>query len=164
MSNIHASCVRLEQAGHAFNAPAKAGVLILGESGAGKSLLALELIAAGAKLVADDRVELFVRGSRLMARAPANIAGFIEVCGLGIVEIAHVRSAEVALVVKLTDAQPKRLPRHGVYEPPKSLLLSRVKWPPMLTLDGSDKAAAAKVAIAVAAFTQNRFRDSAKRL
>jgi hypothetical protein len=34
----------------------------------------------------------------------------------------------------------------------------------MLTLDGSDKAAAAKVAIAVAAFTQNRFRDSAKRL
>jgi serine kinase of HPr protein (carbohydrate metabolism regulator) len=164
MSNIHASCVRMEHAGHAFKAPAKAGVLIVGESGAGKSLLALEMIAAGAKLVADDRVELFVRGGRLMARAPANIAGFIEVRGLGIVEIAHVPYADVSLVVKLTDAQPKRLPRHGVYEPPKSLLLSRGKWPPMLTLNGSDKGAAAKVAIAVAAFTKSRFRDSAKRL
>ncbi len=162
MSSIHASCIRLERAGAAFDAPAKAGVLILGESGAGKSLLALELIAAGAKLVADDRVELFVRSGRLMARAPANIAGLIEVRGLGIVEIAHVRDATVTLVVKLADAQPKRLPRHGVYEPPNSLLLSRDKWPPMLALGGSDKAAAAKVAIAVAAFTQNRFRDSAK--
>lgn len=162
MNNIHASCIRLEGAGRAFGAPQKAGVLILGESGAGKSLLALELIAAGAKLVADDRVELFVRGKRLAARAPANIRGLIEVRSLGIVEIAHVRDANVALVVKLTHAEPRRLPRHGVYEPPKSLLLSRDKWPPMLTLGGSDKAAAAKVAMAVAAFAQNRFRDSAK--
>lgn len=162
--NIHASCIRLERAGAAFGAPPKAGVLILGESGTGKSVLALELIAAGARLVADDRVELFVRAGNLRARAPANIAGLIEVRGLGIVEIAHVRDTTVTLVVKLTDAQPKRLPRHGVYEPPKSLLLSRDKWPPMLKLGGSDKAAAAKVAIAVAAFTQNRFRDSAKGL
>jgi HPr kinase/phosphorylase len=164
MSNIHASCIRLERAGAAFGASAKAGVLILGESGAGKSLLALELIAAGAKLVADDRVELFVRGGRLAARAPANIVGLIEVRGLGIVEIAHARDANVTLVVKLSDARPRRLPRHGVYEPPKSLLLSRDKWPPMLMLSGSDKAAAAKAAIAVAAFAQNRFRDSAKGL
>lgn len=162
MSNIHASCIRLERAGAAFGTPAKAGVLILGESGAGKSLLALELIAAGAKLVADDRVELFVRAGHLAARAPANIAGLIEVRGLGIVEIAHVREANVALVVKLTDEMPNRLPRHGVYEPPKSLLLSRAKWPPMLLLGGTDKAAAAKVALAAAAFAQNRFRDSAK--
>ena len=162
MNNIHASCVRLEKAGAAFGAPPKAGVLILGQSGSGKSLLALQLIAAGAKLVAADRVELFVRKDGLAARAPGNIAGLIEVRGVGIVEIAHVRDTNVALVVKLTDAMPKRLPRHGVYEPPKSLLLSRDKWPPMLALDGSDKAAVAKITLAVAAFTQNRFRDSAK--
>ncbi|HEY4125759.1 MAG TPA: HPr kinase/phosphatase C-terminal domain-containing protein [Rhizomicrobium sp.] len=162
--NIHASCIRLERAGAAFGAPPKAGVLILGASGAGKSALVLELIAAGAKLVADDRVELFVRARRLIARAPANIAGFLEVRGLGIVEIPHARDAAVTLVVKLTDAAPPRLPRLGVYEPPKSLLLSRDKWPPMLHLDGSDKTAPAKAAIAVAAFTHNRFRDRAKGL
>lgn len=164
MTNIHASCIRLNRAGAAFGAPVKAGVLILGESGAGKSLLALTLIAAGAKLVADDRVELFVRNGRLMARAPANIRGFIEARGVGIVEIPSVRDAAIALVVKLTDARIARLPRHGVYEPPKSLLLSRGKWPPMLKLNASDKAISAKVALAAAGFSQNRFREQAKGL
>ena len=153
MTNIHASCIRLERAGAAFGAPAKAGVLILGESGAGKSTLTLELIAAGAKFVADDRVELFVRAGQLL-----------EVRGLGIVEIPCVRDANIALVVKLTDARPTRLPRHGIYEPPKSLLLSRAKWPPMLLLGGSERAAPEKTAIAVAAFANKRFRDRAKGL
>ena len=164
MTNIHASCIRLERAGAAFGAPAKAGVLILGESCAGKSTLTLELIAAGAKFVADDRVELFVRAGQLAARAPKNIAGFLEVRGLGIVEIPCVRDANIALVVKLTDARPTRLPRHGIYEPPKSLLLSRAKWPPMLLLGGSERAAPEKTAIAVAAFANKRFRDRAKGL
>ncbi len=164
MMNIHASCIRLERAGAAFGAPAKAGVLILGTSGAGKSALTLALIAAGAKLVADDRVELFVRKGLLAARAPENIAGFLEVRNVGIVEIPHVRDTNVTLVVKLVDTQPPRLPSHGVYEPPKSLLLSRAKWPPMLLLGGSDRAAPEKTAIAVAAFANKRFRDRAKGL
>ncbi|HVP85280.1 MAG TPA: HPr kinase/phosphatase C-terminal domain-containing protein [Rhizomicrobium sp.] len=164
IANIHASCIRLERAGAPFGAPAKAGVLILGESGSGKSLLSLMLIAAGAKLVADDRVELFVRKGRLMARAPANIAGFVEARGVGIVEIPHVRDAAIALVVNLSDTKPSRLPRHGIYEPPKSLLLVRDKWPPMLKLAAADQAAPAKVALAAAAFSQNRFRHRAKGL
>ncbi|HVZ69801.1 MAG TPA: HPr kinase/phosphatase C-terminal domain-containing protein [Rhizomicrobium sp.] len=164
MTNIHASCVRLERAGSAFGVPSGAGVLILGKSGAGKSMLALQLIAAGAKLVADDRVELFVRGGRLMARAPANIAGFIEARGVGIVEIPYVRDAAIALVVKLTDAKPRRLPHRRVYEPPRPLLLSRDKWPPIVQMEASDAAAPAKVALAAAAFVQNRFRDRAKGL
>jgi hypothetical protein len=162
--NIHASCIRLERAGTAFGAPAKAGVLILGDSGGGKSLLSLLLIAAGAKLVADDRVELFVRNRKLVARAPANIAGFIEARGVGIVEIPYVADAAIALVVKLSDTMPSRLPRHGVYEPPEPLLLARDKWPPMLRLAAADQAAPAKVALAAAAFAQNRFRDCAKGL
>jgi hypothetical protein len=164
MTNIYASCIRLERAGAAFGAPAKAGVLILGASGAGKSALALALIAAGAKLVADDRVELFVRSGRLAARAPANIAGFLEVRSVGIVEIPHVPDANITLVVKLADTKPARLPRHGVYEPPKSLLLSRAKWPPMLLLGASDTSAPEKTAIAVAAFANKSFRDRAKGL
>lgn len=162
MTNIHGTCIRLENAGKSFGAPPRAGVLIVGPSGTGKSTLALELIAAGARLVADDRVELFVRGNRLMARAPANIAGFIEARNVGIVEIPHVREVAIALVVKLSDARPERLPVHGIYEPPKSLLLSRRNWPSMLLLNASDRAASAKVALAVLAFAKNRFRERAK--
>jgi hypothetical protein len=162
MTNIHASCIRLERAGMPFGAPPRTGVLILGASGAGKSTLVLELIAAGARLVADDRAELFVRNGRLCARAPANIAGFLEVRGLGIVEIPHARDAAIALVVKLTDTVRARLPRHGVYEPPDSVLISRDKWPPMLVLGRPDRAAPAKIALAAAAFAHSRFRDRAR--
>lgn len=159
MTIIHATCIRLGRAGAAFGAPTAAGVLILGRSGAGKSRLALELMARGAKLVADDRVELFVRRGRLAARAPVVIAGLLEVRGLGILEVPHIRASSVSLVVKLTDTPAPRLPLHGVYEPPKSLLLSRDKWPPMLMATASDEVLPAKVALAVAAFTQNRFRE-----
>ena len=70
--NIHATCVRLGRAGAAFGAPPDAGVLLLGKSGAGKSDLALRLIALGATLVADDRTELYLWQRKLYARPPAN--------------------------------------------------------------------------------------------
>jgi len=60
------------------------GVLLRGPSGAGKSDLALRLIDAGAILVADDRVDVFIKGGVAFARAPANIAGLMESgCGRG---------------------------------------------------------------------------------
>ena len=73
MVNIHATCIVLADAATAFKAPKDAGVLLLGESGSGKSDLALRLMERGAKLVADDRVELFARDGLLMARAPETI-------------------------------------------------------------------------------------------
>ena len=57
--NIHGSCIVLDKAAATFAAPPGDGVLILGASGAGKSSVALKLLAMGARLVADDRVELF---------------------------------------------------------------------------------------------------------
>ena len=59
------------------------GVLLRGPSGCGKSDLALRLIDAGARLVADDRAVLTLDGDRVMVTAPPEIAGLFEVRGQG---------------------------------------------------------------------------------
>jgi len=64
------------------------GVLITGDSGIGKSELALELITRGYRLVADDMVDLYkVAPDRLEGRCPALLRDFLEVRGLGILNI-----------------------------------------------------------------------------
>jgi HPr kinase/phosphorylase len=60
------------------------GVLLLGASGVGKSETALELVARGHQLVADDVVELWVESGGLRGRARASIQHFLEIRGLGI--------------------------------------------------------------------------------
>ncbi|HEX7851690.1 MAG TPA: aldolase [Sphingomonas sp.] len=84
-------------------------VLIEGESGAGKSDLALRLIDRGASLISDDYTLLQRAGRELIASPPDTIAGQIEVRGLGVLPIPHVEKIPVALLVRLTDA-PERLP------------------------------------------------------
>ena len=84
-------------------------VLIEGESGAGKSDLALRLIDRGAALVSDDYTLLQRDKRELIASAPDNIAGKIEVRGLGIITMEHAERVPVALLVRLTD-QPERMP------------------------------------------------------
>ena len=67
------------------------GILILGDSGIGKSELAIELVKRGHRLVADDAVELRRVSSRqIMGTAPENIRHFIELRGIGIVNVARV--------------------------------------------------------------------------
>jgi serine kinase of HPr protein (carbohydrate metabolism regulator) len=77
------------------------GVLIEGASGAGKSDLALRALSAGFRLVADDRVVVFVSGGRLYGRAPAPLAGLIEVRGLGVVRRAPLSMARIVLRLRL---------------------------------------------------------------
>ena len=74
---VHATCVSLYGA----------GLIIRGPSGAGKSDLALRLIDRGARLVADDRVDLLVSDNGVIARAPETLAGLLEVRGLGILRV-----------------------------------------------------------------------------
>ena len=86
-------------------------VLLRGPSGCGKSDLALRLIEAGARLVADDQSELRRCGDGLLVRAPATIAGLFEVRGLGILRLAALAEAPVALVADLiTGDRIDRLP------------------------------------------------------
>lgn len=100
-ANVHATAVALN---------AGRGVLILGASGAGKSELALRLMAFGAQLVADDRVDLSVRDGELWARAPAALSGLIEMRGVGILRADALPSARIVLVVDLDAQETERLP------------------------------------------------------
>ena len=84
-------------------------VLLAGPPGTGKSDLALRLIDRGARLVSDDYTELRRSGGRLLARAPATIAGKIEVRGIGIVEMEPAADVPVCLYAGL-DRAPERLP------------------------------------------------------
>jgi HPr kinase/phosphorylase len=86
------------------------GVLILGESGAGKSDLALRLIAAGALLVADDRTDVTIAGDALRATSPATILGLLEARGVGIIRAATTSATRLRLAVSLIVTLPERMP------------------------------------------------------
>ena len=84
------------------------GALIEGPSGAGKSDLALRALEQGFRLVADDRVVLWPCEGRLFGRAPATLAGLMEVRGLDVVGELPLPFCEVALV--LEPGAPERIP------------------------------------------------------
>jgi serine kinase of HPr protein (carbohydrate metabolism regulator) len=95
-------------------------VLIRGPAGSGKSRLAMALIQAAksgllafGRLIADDRVELIEAHGRLLARAPAGLAGLIEVRGLGICRVDYEPAGVIGLVVDLAAAGAERLPEEA---------------------------------------------------
>lgn len=63
------------------------GVLIFGDSGIGKSETAIELIKRGHRLVADDAVEIRRIGDALIGTAPELIRHYLEVRGVGVVDV-----------------------------------------------------------------------------
>jgi HPr kinase/phosphorylase len=79
------------------------GILIRGPSGSGKSTLAAALIREGARLVADDSVQLSALGGRIVAAPIGPHGGQMEVCGRGIVDASAEESAVIRLVVDLVD-------------------------------------------------------------
>lgn len=85
------------------------GVLIMGESGSGKSDLALRLIDRGAILISDDVVFLETRDNAPILTVAPNIAGKIEVRGVGIFNVDFIASAPIRLAIEFVDT-PDRLP------------------------------------------------------
>ncbi|WP_428309899.1 hypothetical protein [Hydrocarboniphaga sp.] len=74
------------------------GVLLVGGSGVGKSELALELLARGHRLIADDAAEFIKAGDgRIHGRCPPLLRGFLEVRGLGILNIERMFGAAAVL-------------------------------------------------------------------
>ena len=87
------------------------GVLILGESGIGKSETAAELVKRGHRLVADDLVEIKkVSAITLLGSAPENIRHYIILRGIGIIDVKRIfgmgavkMTEKVDLIIKLED-------------------------------------------------------------
>ena len=77
------------------------GILLLGESGVGKSETAMDLVKRGHRLIADDAVEIKkVSSKSLVGSAPENIRHFIELRGIGIINASRLFGAGA---VKLTE-------------------------------------------------------------
>ena len=103
------------------------GLLIIGAAGAGKSTLALEMIALGAELVADDRVNLQPEAtSQLWLSAPPGIAGLVEMRGFGLVRLAARSRVTLKLIADLDQIETERLP------PRRERVLSGITCPVML--------------------------------
>ncbi len=85
-------------------------LLIIGASGSGKSGLALQLMAYGAQLVADDQVLLERVQDTLIASAPAAIQGLIEARGVGILKGQPCARATVCAIVNMDVVESERLP------------------------------------------------------
>jgi len=124
-------------------------VLIRGPSGAGKSRLAFDLILAGragqipeAVLVGDDRVHLDTCDGQLVVRPVRQLAGLIEIRGLGIRRCAFAKEAILGLVIDLSAEDAERLPA------PESAEYLGIAVP-LLGLDPFTASAAAQVRLAV---------------
>ncbi len=104
--NLHASALVVGEA----------GILVRGASGAGKSRLALALVAEARRgggfacIVADDRTLVRHRSGRLVARPHPALAGLVERRGLGIVPVDHEPACVLALAVDIVEGWPDRLP------------------------------------------------------
>jgi HPr kinase/phosphorylase len=116
------------------------GVLITGDSGAGKSELALELVSRGHGLVADDVVDISrIAASTLECRAPPVLKDFLEVRGLGVLNIRTIfgetavrPKMNLRLIVHLDRSgaiESERLPLHELSEDILGVAVRKVVLP-----------------------------------
>ena len=87
------------------------GLLILGESGMGKSDLSLRLIDNGGILISDDYTILTLDNTKdmpeLYASSPDNITGFLEIRGLGIMIMPYIKNHKIDYVIELVTDYPR---------------------------------------------------------
>jgi len=153
---IHATSVVLGASVRPFGAREEFAVLLFGDPGSGKSDVALRLIAAGGILISDDYTALSSNRDFLLAQSAPNIAGQIEIRGIGVITLERASTAPVALAVKLDqEAIPPRLPGTSLYAPPAPLTASHL--PPLVTLRPFEPSTPAKIAAAAAAAMSGAF-------
>ena len=131
--NIHASCVCIKNK----------GILFLGDSGSGKSDISLRLIADyKATLIGDDRIDIIAKGNNIIASAPKNLSGLLEVRGIGIIKVKTKRKNKIDLAVFLTQDKIERMPEPLYYE----LLDKKI---PLININPFEASATAKILAAL---------------
>ena len=118
-------------------------VLITGPSGSGKSDLALRMLDRGFTLVSDDQTVVKRDGDRLLASPPPNIAGKLEIRGIGIIDMNNITDVPIALIAELTMNEIQRLPDDGRERPILGVNL------PFITIDAMTASAPSKVTLAL---------------
>ena len=116
------------------------GILLLGESGVGKSETAIKLVKRGHRLIADDAVEIKrVSATTLVGRAPEMIRHYVELRGIGIVDVRRLFgmgsvkvTEKIDMVIKLENWQEgKMYERLGIEEETMDILGIKI---PMILL------------------------------
>ena len=97
---MHATCVDVNGS----------GILIVGRSGSGKSSLAINLLALGSKLVADDQCELVRKNDGFRISKPASLPKSIEIRGVGLVSVPMIVETSLDWVVNMDEAEKERMP------------------------------------------------------
>ncbi len=97
------------------------GVLITGKGGIGKSEISLGLVERGSSLVADDMVRIRNISGELIATSPSLSRGFIEIRGIGIINVtnlfglkAYRRQKKISLIINLTSGEMTEMERLGL--------------------------------------------------
>jgi len=116
------------------------GVLILGDSGSGKSDLALRLIDNGATLISDDISICRKNLNNIYLYCPPEIKGLLEVREIGIITVPFVERIKLRLVVNLKSINNERFPKDSSYR----ILGIKI---PIINIEGKNSSAVAKIKV-----------------
>ena len=116
------------------------GVLILGDSGSGKSDLALRLIDNGATLISDDISICRKNSNNIYLYCPPEIKGLLEVREIGIITVPFVERIKLRLVVNLNSNNNERFPKDT------SFRIMGIKIP-TINIEGKNSSAVAKIKV-----------------
>lgn len=116
------------------------GVLILGDSGSGKSDLALRLIDSGATLISDDISICRKNSNNIYLYCPPEIKGLLEVREIGIITVPFVERIKLRLVVNLKSINNERFPKDSSYR----ILGIKI---PIINIEGKNSSAVAKIKV-----------------
>jgi serine kinase of HPr protein (carbohydrate metabolism regulator) len=130
IKRLHATSVAIEDN----------GVAIFGNSGSGKSDLALRLIDSGATLISDDITVFSKSEKNIHLFGVENTKGLLEVRELGIITVPYIEGIRLKLVIKLTDKEIERIPKKN-----QTNLLG-LKFP-KLEINGKNSSSVVKVKV-----------------
>ena len=116
------------------------GVLILGDSGSGKSDLALRLIDNGATLISDDISICRKNSNNIYLYCPPEIKGLLEVREIGIITVPFVERVKLRLVVNLKSNNNERFPKDSCFR----ILGIKI---PIINIEGKNSSAVAKIKV-----------------